>query len=54
MRNIRQDANNQIKNGEFTEDEKKSLENDVQDLINKYNKQVEEINANKEKELMAI
>lgn len=54
LRNIRQDANNQIKNSDMTEDEKKSLENDVQDLINKYNKKVEEIHNLKEKELMAI
>ena len=54
LRNIRQDANTQVKNSEMTEDEKKSLENDIQDLINKYNKMVEEIHSEKEKELMAI
>ena len=54
LRNVRQDANTQIKNSEFTEDEKKSLEGDVQELINKYNKKVEEIHVEKEKELMAI
>ena len=54
LRNIRQEANNGIKNSEYTEDEKKSFENDVQDLINKYNKKVEEIYNEKEKELMAI
>ena len=54
LRNIRQDANTQIKNSECTEDEKKSLENDIQDLINKYNKKIEEIYSEKEKELMAI
>ena len=54
LRNVRQDANTQVKNSEMTEDEKKSLENDIQDLINKYNKMVEEIHSEKEKELMAI
>ena len=54
LRNVRQDANTQIKNSECTEDEKKSLENDIQDLINKYNKKIEEIYSEKEKELMAI
>ena len=54
LRNVRQDANNQIKNSDFTEDEKKSFENDVQDLINSYNKKVEDIYNLKEKELMAI
>ena len=54
LRNVRQDANSQIKNGEYTEDEKKSLENDVQELINTYNKKIEDIHSEKEKELMAI
>ena len=54
LRNIRQDANNQIKNSEFPEDEKDAYTDDVQELINKYNKKVEEIHSEKEKELMAI
>ena len=54
LRNIRQDANTQIKNGEFTEDEKDMYMEEVQDLINKYNKIVEEKMNEKEKELMAI
>ena len=54
LRNIRQDANTQIKNGEFTEDEEKSYSNEIQDLINKYNKRIDEILSEKEKELMAI
>lgn len=54
LRNIRQDANNHIKSSEFTEDEKDSLIKEVQELINKYNKKVEEIFNNKEKELMSI
>ena len=54
LRNVRQDANTQIKNSDMTEDEKKTSENDVQDLINKYNKKIEEIHNLKEKELMAI
>ena len=54
LRNIRQDANNQIKNEELPEDEKDSYMEEVQELINKYNKKVEEIHNEKEKELMAI
>lgn len=54
LRNIRQDANNQIKNEELPEDEKESYMDEVQDLITKYNKKVEEIHNQKEKELMAI
>ena len=54
LRNIRQDVNNQIKSSELTEDEKDRNMAQVQDLINKYNKKVEEILSNKEKELMSI
>ena len=54
LRNIRQDANNSIKNSEMSEDEKSAYTSDVQDLINKYNKKVDEILSNKEKELMSI
>ena len=54
LRNIRQDANNDIKRLELNEDEEKWGENEVQELINKYNKQVEDIAAEKEKELMTI
>ena len=38
LRNIRQDVNNDIKKAELTDDDKKSYEEDVQELINKYNK----------------
>ena len=54
LRNIRQDANNDIKRLELNEDEEKYGQNEVQELINKYNKQVEDIAAEKEKELMTI
>ncbi len=54
LRNIRQDANNNIKKSEATEDEKRNAEEDVQDLINKYNKTVDEKFKIKETELMSI
>ena len=54
LRNIRQDANNDAKKLEITEDEKKSLAEDVQELINKYNKIVEDKFKEKETELMTI
>ena len=54
LRNIRQEANTQIKIAMFTEDEEKSYTNDIQDLINKYNKKIDEILSEKEKEIMAI
>ena len=54
LRNIRQDANNDIKNSELTEDDKKSAQDDVQELINKYNKIVDDRIKEKENELMTV
>lgn len=54
LRNIRQDANNDIKKLEITEDEVKQAQEEVQELINKYNKIVEEKLKVKEQELMTV
>ena len=54
LRNIRQDANNSIKKAEVPEDEQKRSQDEVQDLINKYNKIVDERLKAKETELMSI
>ena len=55
LRNARQDANNNIKKSdEGTEDDKKSYTEDVQELINKYNKIVDEKLKVKEEELMSV
>mgnify|MGYP003510110397 CR=1 FL=1 len=54
LRNIRQDANNDAKKLEITEDEKKSLADDIQELINKYNKIAEDKFKEKEQELMTV
>ena len=55
LRGIRQDVNNDIKkNDELTEDEKDNLMDDVQKLINKYNKIVDEKEKEKEKDLMTV
>ena len=54
LRNIRQDANNDIKSSEYPEDEKDRYLEDIQELINKYNKRIEDIFNQKEQELMAI
>lgn len=54
LRNIRQDANNEIKAMEYPEDEEKLYLEDVQDLINKYNKIVDEKLKEKETELMSF
>ena len=54
LRNIRQDANNDIKKLEVPEDEIKSGQDEVQELINKYNKVVDERLKVKEQELMTV
>ncbi|MBQ8359088.1 MAG: ribosome recycling factor [Oscillospiraceae bacterium] len=58
MRNIRRDGMDYVKklkkNSEITEDEQKKAEKDLQDLLDKYIKKVDEATAAKEKELMAI
>lgn len=54
LRNIRQDANNEIKKLELPEDQEKSSLSEVQDLINKYNKVVDEKQKEKEEELMTV
>lgn len=54
LRNIRQDANNQIKKDEYSEDEEAMYLEIVQDLINEYNKKVDEKAKEKEQELMTV
>lgn len=54
LRNIRQEDNDKIKKAELPEDEEKLYLEDVQELINKYNKIVDEKVKEKEQELMKI
>ena len=54
LRTIRQDANNDIKALELPEDEEKQELEDIQELINKYNKIIDEKGKEKEAELMAV
>lgn len=54
IRNIRHDANEEIDILEISEDEQKSLQNQVQDLVNKYNKLIDEKTKEKENELMTV
>ena len=42
------------KNGELTEDDLKGAEKDIQNLTDKYIKEIDEICADKEKEIMEI
>lgn len=54
LRNIRQEDNDKIKKEKLPEDEEKLYLEDVQELINKYNKLVDEKIKEKEQELMKI
>lgn len=54
LRNIRQDANNEIKKEEYPEDEEKMYLEEVQELITKYNKLVDDEIKAKEQELMQV
>ena len=58
IRSIRRDAMEafkaQKKNGEITEDDLKSAEKDIQDLTDRYIKEVDQVAAEKEKEIMAV
>ena len=58
MRNIRRDGMDYVKklkkNSEITEDEQKKAEKDLQDMLDKNIKKVDDATSAKEKELMAI
>lgn len=54
IRNIRQDSNNAIKRSELPEDEENRGINEIQELINEYNKKVDDKLKIKEQELMTI
>ena len=58
LRNIRRDAmeefKKQAKKSEITEDDQKQLEKEIQDLTDKRCKEVDELTAKKEQELMAV
>ena len=58
VRNIRRDANDLCKkmkkDGDMTEDEQKSSEKNVQDLTDKFIKEIDAITAKKEKEIKQI
>lgn len=54
IRNIRQEVNNDIKHAELPEDQEKQELIMVQDLVNEYNKLIEDKLKEKEKELMSF
>ena len=58
IRNIRRDAMDKVKaakkKSEITEDDAKEIEKKLQDVTDKYIKKVDELGAEKEKELMSV
>ena len=58
IRNIRRDANDKVKaekkNSTMTEDEAKASDKAIQDLTDKYIKDIDSVTAKKEKEIMQI
>lgn len=54
VRNIRRDTNDQIKNGDFTEDEQKKGTDEVQKITDKYIEKISEVFKAKEKEIMEV
>ena len=58
IRNVRRDANDMCKkmkkDGEMTEDEQKASEKAIQDLTDKYTKEIDAVTAKKESDIMKI
>lgn len=58
VRNLRRDSNDNLKtqqkNGEISEDEQRRLQDEVQKLTDKYIKEIDELLAAKEKEIMTV
>lgn len=54
IRNARKDANDELKKSELREDEQKAYIEDVQEITNKFNKQIDDICNAKEKDLMTV
>ncbi len=58
IRNIRRDAMEQVKklekDGDISEDDKRTIEGDIQDLTDKYVKEIDEITSRKQDEIMEI
>jgi len=54
IRNIRRDGLDMVKKTEVSEDVKKNLENEIQDLVNEYNKKIDEMTKEKEIDLMSV
>lgn len=54
VRNARRDGLDMVKKAEMSEDEEKHMEVEIQDIVNKYNKKIEEELEVKESDLMSV
>lgn len=54
VRNLRRDALDDVKNSESSDDVKKQKENEIQDIVNKYNKKIEDMTNVKVQELLSV
>ena len=54
IRNARRDGLDLVKDGDFSEDDQKRLEGEIQKIVDKYNKKAEEELEVKEKDLMSV
>ncbi len=54
VRNIRREAMEDVEKLELPEDEEKGMEKDIQDLVNEYNKKIENDLKEKENELLTV
>ena len=54
VRNIRHDGLEDVKKLELPEDEEKGMEKDIQDLVNEYNKKIDDQLKEKEQELLTV
>ena len=54
IRNIRKDIIDMVKKDQLPEDEERNIIDNLQEIVNNYNKKVEELTKEKEKDLMEI
>ncbi len=54
IRNARREALEDLEKAELPEDEEKGMEKDIQDLVNDYNKKIEDALKEKEQELLTV
>ena len=54
VRNIRRETMEDIEKAKLPEDIEKAKDKEIQDLVNEYNKKIEEMLKEKEEELMSV